>query len=92
MKSPKNGGDKSHLVNYCHQMKFSVPGLGYFNCTWGQTNPQTTKTVATILGCIPQFDRKAPLPKTIPTQLNEHGNKLPKEKRKHQPSHKTFRL
>ena len=54
-------------------MKFSVPGLGYFNCTWGQTNPQTTKTVATILGCIPQFDRKAPLPKTIPTQLNEHG-------------------
>lgn len=25
------------------------------------------------LGCFPQFDSKAPLPKTIPAQLNKHG-------------------
>ena len=50
-----------------------VLGLGYIQSSWpGVPWKSPNKPVKTI-GCSPQTDSKAPLPKTALTQLIEHG-------------------
>lgn len=53
-----------------------VLGLGYIKLIcWSKkfhVNTQTSQMAAKTIGCSPQANSKAPLQKTIPTQLNEH--------------------
>ena len=66
---------ESQMVISCHQTKLPVLVLGFIQLLAKEShgNPQTTQAVAKAIAYCLQPNHKAPLLKTTPTGLIEHG-------------------
>lgn len=75
MKLPNNGGDTTDHILSSNQAFSTRIGLPLINLSkWREFhgNSQITQAVAKTTGCSSETDFKAPLLKTVPTQLMEH--------------------
>ena len=71
MKSPHNRGDGAPADHLLSINKVSSTGTGHIQLScWpkgSHGNLQTTRAIATKVGCSPEMDSKAPLLRTTPT-------------------------